>query len=104
MKYAFKALNPSWARNGQGQKWLVPAKTKRNNESENFLDDVERDPTPNGLGHLLATDADNLPSETAKVWLSLELHGKTGYCILPMELAVRGQYETGDVAHWVEKI
>ncbi|KAK3394998.1 heterokaryon incompatibility protein-domain-containing protein [Podospora didyma] len=90
VKYAFKAINPVWARSGKGQQWLVP-QTSEGRDSGDFADleyfrQLHLDPTPNGLGELLATDSDEAVREAANTWLVLELIGPSVLLKLPMEL------------------
>ena len=95
IKYAFKALNPDWARDGEGMKWLVPQTSDSSCwEPENFetelsvyLREVEMDPTPNNLGKLLALDAVEVVDAINKFWLVLELYGPGVQIVLPMEIA-----------------
>ena len=54
-----------------------------------YLRQVEKDPTPNGLGQLLATDAEEVVDEAANSWLILEFYGPGAHVVLPMELATR---------------
>jgi hypothetical protein len=90
IKYAFKVLNDQWARHGNGPMWLVPnVGGDELHELERYLSVVEMDPTPNGLGHLLATDSDKLVDDPPDFWLMLELYGPRYHLVLPLELATR---------------
>ena len=93
IRYAFKALNPEWARSGQGQKWVAPqtvgASEDEQVEMDQYMSQLEMDPTPNGLASLLATDSERLVTEAANSWLVFELYGDRIQIVLPMELAVR---------------
>jgi hypothetical protein len=93
IRYAFKALNPDWARSGKGQKWLAPQTPGEDEDGEGevdrYLSQVEMDPTPNGLSSLLATDSERLVNEAANSWLVLEFYGGYDQIVLPMELASR---------------
>ncbi|KAI0512605.1 heterokaryon incompatibility protein-domain-containing protein [Xylaria bambusicola] len=60
---------------------------------EGWLDDLEKDPTPNGLGSLLADDADKVIDEAKDSWLVLELYGPGVHVVLPMELATENELE-----------
>ncbi|KAJ8130589.1 hypothetical protein O1611_g3038 [Lasiodiplodia mahajangana] len=108
VRYAFKALNPCWARDGTGPEWLVPQKQKQEaaklkSSSEHsdddelvlkrYLHEVDKDPTPNGLGSLLAADADEVVNEARKSWLVLEFYGPGAHVVLPMELATNDEME-----------
>jgi len=53
---------------------------------------AKMDPTPNNLGHLLATDSDDLLNDSPGFWLVLELYGPAAHLVLPLELAERGRY------------
>lgn len=91
IKYAFKALSPDWARFGKGPKWLVP-QFKDDDEhvptnQSRYLRQFEKDPTPNRLGTLLATDSETLVSEAENSWLVLEFYGPGAQVVLPLELA-----------------
>jgi hypothetical protein len=90
IRFAFKALNPDWARSGKGPKWFVPQTKCLDGgeviELDNYLNQIETDPTPNGLASLLATDSEKLLSEV-NYWLVLEFYGKCVQIVLPMELA-----------------
>jgi hypothetical protein len=92
VKYAFKALSQDWAQYGKGQKWLVP-QTSRGDDGDDegerarYMRLAETDPTPNGLGQLLATDAEEVVEEAAQFWLVLEFYGPGAQVVLPMEIA-----------------
>ncbi|KAK2612607.1 hypothetical protein QQS21_001379 [Conoideocrella luteorostrata] len=97
IKYAFKALNPTWARSGNGPKWLVP-QFKDDDEhvpvdKSRYVNQFQKDPTPNSLGNLLATDSETLVSEAANSWLVLEFYGPGAQIVLPLELATRNEAE-----------
>ncbi|KAK0633927.1 heterokaryon incompatibility protein-domain-containing protein [Immersiella caudata] len=89
VNYAFKPLKPSWARKGTGHKWYAYQQSTYDDdpafELADFIRGVEMDPTPNGLGALLATDADNLLDEAKKSWMVLEFLGNE-HILLPMEI------------------
>jgi hypothetical protein len=93
IKYAFKALNSDWARYGNGPKWLVPEDQNGGEDDEikirRYLLEVEKDPTPNNLGSLLATDSESIPKEMENSWIVLEFYGPNHQITLPMELANR---------------
>lgn len=93
IQYAFKALSRDWARHGNGPKWVVPQVSGLCDDEMDvvmYLLAVETDPTPNKLGHLLATDSDDLVNSPHDFWLVLELYGPGAQFILPLEFAARG--------------
>lgn len=92
--YSFKSLSSAWARHGNGPKWMVPYHYRTNEMSEMqlYLEEVERDPTPNGLGHLLATDSDELERTSTDFWLVLEFYGPLSHLVLPLEFIRQGSY------------
>jgi len=93
IKYSFKALSRDWACHGNGPKWVVPQVSGIIDESTEvaiYLLAVETDPTPNNLGHLLATDSDDLVNNPPDFWLVLELYGPGAHFVLPLEFATRG--------------
>ncbi|OAL56187.1 HET-domain-containing protein [Pyrenochaeta sp. DS3sAY3a] len=96
-RYAFKALNPKWARSGRGPKWFVPQTNTQDGdeetERERYLNRFQQDPTPNGLGQHLAMDSEELDREMANSWLVLEFYGGAGQVLLPIELATHGGVE-----------
>jgi len=67
VRYSFKPLNPEWARHGISPKWYAPLESL--GELDAYLSRFDEDPTPNKLGTLLATDAENLVQEAADSWL-----------------------------------
>ncbi|KAK4224651.1 heterokaryon incompatibility protein-domain-containing protein [Podospora fimiseda] len=88
ISYAFKPINPNWARYGVGLKWYAfqSSKTEDDQEElEEFRQGVELDPTANNLAHLLATDAPNLRQEAASSWMVLQFYGRENI-VLPIEL------------------
>jgi hypothetical protein len=48
---------------------------------------TDLDPTPNKLGHLLATDADDAGDQAKESWLVLEFCGQDAHIMLPIEIA-----------------
>jgi len=96
VNYAFKPLKPSWARSGVGNKWYAYQQGGRDDdpvaELADFIRGVEKDPTPNGLGTLLATDAYNLLQEAKKSWMVLEFLGNE-HILLPMEICTNEPLE-----------
>jgi len=56
-------------------------------EKAEFLRGVELDPTPNGLGRLLARDAENLREEAECSWMMLQFYGNEDI-VLPVELSL----------------
>ena len=99
--YAFKALNDRWTREGKGQQWMAPQLAGSRGDDDDVAADArelaeylrlsDADPTPNGLGALLATDDDRVPEEAAKCWPVLEFYGPAALLALPIELAT-GRY------------
>jgi hypothetical protein len=89
IRYAFKALGQDWARYGKGPRWLVPQLSGVHELDE--MDEYKRladiDPTPNKLGHLLATDAEDAADQARESWLVLELYGPSAHIVLPIEIA-----------------
>jgi hypothetical protein len=91
--YAFKVLNPEWARRGKGPKWLVPASGRGDDEFtevSRYKVAIENDPTNNQLSSLLAADSEEIFSISTDFWLVLDFYCPGPRIILPLEI-VRGK-------------
>ncbi|KAL2677319.1 hypothetical protein Neosp_011088 [[Neocosmospora] mangrovei] len=89
ISYSFRPLNPKWARYGTGMKWYAYQSrcVDEVGEMDDYLRGWEQDPTPNGLGRLLATDSARVPDEAAKSWVVLRFYGCEDI-VLPIELSI----------------
>ncbi|EEU44543.1 uncharacterized protein NECHADRAFT_85196 [Fusarium vanettenii 77-13-4] len=89
ISYSFRPLNPKWARYGTGMKWYTYQSRCADEvgEMDEYLRGWEQDPTPNGLGRLLATDSARVPDEAAKSWVVLRFYGCEDI-VLPIELSI----------------
>lgn len=97
VNYAFKPLNPEWARSGSAFKWYAYQHSYGDDEDpswslQHFREGVLQDPTPNRLGTLLATDAPNLAEEAAESWIVLEFFGDE-QILLPVEICTQDPLE-----------
>lgn len=91
--YAFKLLNPRWARQGLGSKWLVAPEPRGDDWSDTskYMSDVDKAPMPD-LTHLLATEADELFTKPAVFWMVIDFYCPGPRIVIPLDI-VRGQYE-----------
>jgi hypothetical protein len=91
--YAFRVLNPEWARHGLGPKWLVPASGGDGDdysEVSKYLRDMDNDPIINQVASLLTTESDELFDKSTDFWLVLDFYCPGPRIVLPLEI-VRGK-------------
>jgi hypothetical protein len=92
--YAFKVLNPEWARHGEGPKWIVPTTRRHSDDSSavsRYLHDMENDPIINHVASLLARESDKISNKSVDFWLVLDFYCPGPRIVLPLEI-VRGEY------------
>jgi hypothetical protein len=93
--YAFKLLNPEWARNGRGSKWLVVPDPKGDDEPDasEYLSAVEEAPMTD-IAHLLATEADEIFAKPAVFWMVIEFDCPGPRIVIPLDI-VKGKCRRG---------
>ena len=92
--YAFKLLNPLWARSGLGPKWLVPHDPIGNNwdtDTSKYLSEMDKAPMAD-LMHLLATESEELFTKPAFFWMVIDFYCPGPRIVIPLDI-VRSQYE-----------
>jgi hypothetical protein len=92
--YAFKVLNPTWARHGQGSQWLVPSDGGEEDDVDymsRYLSAVENDPTVNQLARLLENEAEELFARQESFWMVIDFYCPGPRIIVPLEI-MRGQF------------
>ena len=89
--YAFRVLNPDWARSGKGPKWLVPVTSRDDDyydpsQASRYMRDMENNPVINHVASLLATESDELFNKSVDFWLVLDFYCAGPRIVLPIEI------------------